>query len=221
MQGVKVSHVTVYNWITKYVGQMSKYVEGLEPNVSDTWRADEVYVKFKGEPKWMFAMMDDESRFWLAQQVADHKGVSDITAMLREGKAVAHKSPTTFITDAAPNFHVAYRREFAHSHPFDKRPKAVHIAEISMEGAVHNNKQERMNGEFRDREKVMRGLKNMDSPALKGLQIYHNFVRPHMGLSGATPAEKAGITIEGDDKWMTLIQNAAHVQRLNGEGPVQ
>jgi hypothetical protein len=59
----------------------------------------------------------------------------------------------------------------------------------------------------------MRGLKRKDTPILKGLQIYHNFVRPHMGLDGYTPAERAGIRIEGVDKFMTLIQNASHAKR--------
>jgi len=66
-----------------------------------------------------------------------------------------------------------------------------------------------MNGELRDREKVVRGVKKGDSPLLTGLQIYHNFIRPHMGLNGETPAEKAGIRVEGKNKWLTLIQNAS------------
>ena len=68
---------------------------------------------------------------------------------------------------------------------------------------------ERLNGEIRDREKVMRGLKRDDTPILTGYQIYHNYVRPHMGLDGKTPAEVAGIKINGDDKWLTLIQAAS------------
>jgi hypothetical protein len=68
---------------------------------------------------------------------------------------------------------------------------------------------ERLNGELRDREKVMRSLKTMDSPILKGLQIYHNYFRPHMALDGKTPAEAAGIKIEGENRWITLIQNAS------------
>ena len=70
---------------------------------------------------------------------------------------------------------------------------------------------ERLNGEFRDREKVTRGLKKDDSPLIDGYQLYHNYLRPHMALDEKTPAEACGITIEGEDKWKTLIQNA---QRL-------
>lgn len=73
---------------------------------------------------------------------------------------------------------------------------------------VHNNKLECTDGEIRDREKVMRGLERTDTPILKGYQFYHSFIRPHEGLNGDTPAERAGIKVEGDDKWLTLSQNA-------------
>ena len=43
---------------------------------------------------------------------------------------------------------------------------------------------------------------------INGYQMYHNYLRPHMALDGQTPAEKCGIKIEGDNKWMTIIQNA-------------
>ena len=68
---------------------------------------------------------------------------------------------------------------------------------------------ERMNGELRDREKVMRASSSEDSPILKGMQIHHNFIRPHMGLDGKTPADRAGIKVEGENKWLTIIQNAS------------
>ena len=66
-----------------------------------------------------------------------------------------------------------------------------------------------MNGEIRDREKVMRGLKLANTSVLTGYQIYHNYFRPHMALAYKTPAEKCGIIIEGENKWKTVIENAA------------
>jgi hypothetical protein len=41
------------------------------------------------------------------------------------------------------------------------------------------------------------------------MQIFHNYIRPHMGLDGKTPADIAGIEVEGENKWITLIQNAS------------
>jgi transposase-like protein len=47
-------------------------------------RIDELFLKVKGNNKYLFALMDDETRFWIAQQVADMKNTSDIQALLRK-----------------------------------------------------------------------------------------------------------------------------------------
>jgi transposase-like protein len=207
--GVQVSHQTVLNWIGKYVSLMETYTEKLRPNLGDAWRADEIFVKFSGDMKYVFALMDDQTRFWIAQQVATNKGTDDVKPMFREGAEYAGKNPKVLITDGAPNYidgARAFSTHFKH---------VTHIREIRLTGTVHNNKMERMNGEIRDREKVMRGLKVEETPILTGMQIYHNFIRPHMALKGKTPAEAAGIKVEGANKWLTLIQNAA--ARKGGE----
>jgi hypothetical protein len=67
----------------------------------------------------------------------------------------------------------------------------------------------RLNGEIRDREKTMRGLKRRRTPILSGYQLYHNYIRGHEGLNGKTPAEVCGIVIYDKSKWLTLIQNSS------------
>lgn len=204
LQGVKISHVAVYKWIKKYVSLMDKYLEQIKPNVSNAWRTDELYLKVKGNTKYLYALMDDETRFWIAQQVGDSKYTEDIKPLLQKGKELTGKKPLALISDGARNFHEAYKKEFFTV----KTPRTRHVSHIRLQGDHNNNKMERMNGEVRDREKVTRGLKKVDSPLLKGYQIYHNYIREHESLNGQTPAEKCGIKIEGNDKWMTIIQNA-------------
>ncbi|MDG6945964.1 MAG: transposase, partial [Nitrososphaerota archaeon] len=68
---------------------------------------------------------------------------------------------------------------------------------------------ERINGEVRNRQKIMRGIKGMDAPILKGTRIYHNYIMPHGGIQWRTLAEAAGIRVEYQDKRKTLIQNAS------------
>jgi hypothetical protein len=63
-----------------------------------------------------------------------------------------------------------------------KKPHTKHISHVRMRGDHNNNKMGRINGEVRDREKVMRGLKKMDTPMLPGYQIYRNYLRPQKGL---------------------------------------
>ena len=55
---------------------------------------------------------------------------------------------------------------------------------------------ERFNGEVRDREKVMRGLKKGNTPILTGCELFHYYLRPHERLKGKTAAEVCGIQIE-------------------------
>jgi hypothetical protein len=77
---------------------------------------------------------------------------------------------------------------------------------------------EQLNGEVRDREKVMRGLKNVNTSVLTGYQLYHNFIRPHEGIANQTPAEMCGVKIEGDNKWKTIIENATLRQSYKNGG---
>jgi transposase-like protein len=209
LQGVTVSHVAVQKWIKKYTTLMNQYLEKIKPNVSDTWRADELYVKINGDMKYLFAMMDDETRFWIAQEVAESKDRHDARNLLRMSKEVTGKKPLTFITDGLPSYHDAFKKEFRTL----GLPQTKHVRHITLKGDHNNNKMERMNGEVRDREKVLRGLKKDDSAMLSGYQLYHNYFRPHEGLDGKTPAEACGIQIEGQNKWKTLIENASKSSR--------
>jgi putative transposase len=203
--GVKVSHQTVYNWIKKYIGLMEQYIKKLVPNVSDIWRADELWMKFSGDMKYVFAIMDDETRYWIAQEVAETKHKHDARNLFQLAKKVTGKKPETLITDGLKSYYRAYCKEFYTM----KYPRTKHIRHIKLKGDHNNNKMERLNGEIRDREKTMRGLKRKDTPILRGYQIFHNFIREHEGLNGKTPAEACGIKVEGKNKWKTLIQNAS------------
>lgn len=69
---------------------------------------------------------------------------------------------------------------------------------------------ERLNGVFRDREKIMRGMHKRDSAqkTIDAFRIHYNFVREHSGIK-MTPAEKAGIKLNlGQNKIENLIKLA-------------
>ena len=205
LQGVEVSHQTILNWITKYTKLMKQYTDKIVPQVGDTWRADEVFVKVKGDLKYLFALMDDETRFWIAQEVGHRKEGHDASSLFKLAKEVTQTKPKVMITDGLQSYKEAYKKEYW----TQKNPRIVHIRHIRLQGDHNNNKMERLNGEFRDREKVTRGVKKTDSILFDGYQLYHNYIRPHMGLEGKTPSEACGITIQGNDKWKTLIERAS------------
>ena len=208
--GTQVCHQTVYKWIAKYTELMERYLDKITPQVSDTWATDELFLKVKGNMKYLYAMMDEQTRFWIAQEVADTKYTADVRPLFQLAKTIAGKTPKTLVSDGAANFHEAYNKEFR---TLKLETSTEHIRHIRLAGDWNNNKMERMNGEIRDRERVMRGLETKDSPILTGYQLFHNYIRPHMALDNRTPADMAGIDIRGENKWLTIIQNAARLRK--------
>lgn len=70
-----------------------------------------MFLKVKGNIKYLYALMDDQTRFWIAQEVADTKTTADIRPLFKHGKQLAGKRSVTLKTDGTPNFHETYMLE--------------------------------------------------------------------------------------------------------------
>ncbi len=46
----------------------------------------------------------------------------------------------------------------------------------------------------------------MKTPLAGGERIHYNFVKPHAALEGQTPAERAGVGVKGQNKWLSLLR---------------
>lgn len=198
-ESVNVSHVAVLKWIQKYVALMRNYVDTLRPELSRVFHADETKVNIRGQWVWLWHLMDGDTRFLLANHVSQGRTVTDAKEAFREAKTVGKTEPTVVFTDGLPSYGPATQGVF---------PNSIHISNVGIQGRLNNNRMERYHGTFKERNKVMRGLKKTDSSIIDGQRIYYNHIRPHTALGGKTPAEAAGIKTEGKNKWMTLIQNA-------------
>ena len=204
MLGVDVSFKTIYNWITEYSKLTSVYLNSIVPRVGNWFMADEVWVKVNGEQCYLFASMDDDTRYWLASDMADNKFHHNTDNLLELTKRQAGKSPRNFITDGLQAYMKSSKKVFG--------KKTNHVRHIHIAGKRdrdNNNKMERINGTIRDREKVFRGLKKIDTPLIEGMKVYYNFTKKHEALKGRTPAEASMIEIDGKNKWKTIIQNAS------------
>ena len=63
----------------------------------------------------------------------------------------------------------------------------------------------------------MRDLKIEDTPIVDGHRLYYNFIKPHETLGGKTPSEEAGLTIEGNNTWLTLMKKSIQYQKAQTE----
>jgi len=212
--GMKTGGATVHRWIQKFVPKISEYANTLTPELSATWQADELFVKMKGGEKetqykqmnmaYLWNVMDRGTRFLLASKLSKHRDDSGAIGGMLEAKKNAHDSqPETIFTDG----HRSYNEGISYAWFNGQKPKHIAKAGIRKPNAT-NNRIERLNGTLRERVKVQRGWKTMTTPLAEGARIHYNFVKPHQALEGQTPAERAGIGIEGKDKWLSLLKAA-------------
>jgi hypothetical protein len=86
--------------------------------------------------KYLFALMDDETRFWIAQEVAETKYKHDARKLFALGKRLMGKRPMTLITDGLKSYQEDYKKEFWTQH----NPRTKHISHITTRGDKNNNR---------------------------------------------------------------------------------
>jgi putative transposase len=214
--GTRMGKSSICRWIETFVPRISEYVNSLTPELSETWQADELFVKMKGGVKdtqykqnsmaFLWNVMDRKTRFLLASRLSTHRNVNGAVGAFNEARKVAHDSQPERIFADKLN---AYPQAMTY---WEGESKPELVARMGV-GKPHanNNRIERLNGTLRERVKVQRGWKTMKTPLAEGQRIHYNFVKPHAALEGQTPAERAGVGVEGQNKWLTLIQNASKI----------
>jgi len=188
------------------------------------WHSDEMMVNIRktepveqGNYSWLWNLMDHETRFLLASQISKRRQVEDARQVFQKAKSITNgQKPDFVVTDKLGAYNQAFNREFY----TNKKPQTKHVRLKNIREGTNNNIVERLHGTLRERTKVMRGLDHDESAQrlIDGKRFYYNFIRPHMALNGKTPAELCGVKVEGTDKWLTLIQNAALVEDDHATG---
>jgi putative transposase len=199
-----LSKVTPYNWEKRFTVLAQKEAEKYHPKVGDTWQSDETVIhnNWGGKKKrlWLIDIIDRDTRFMLASKLSLNRNARDIASAMKEAKEKAGKSPKRIMTDGWSGYRdgieLVFGSDTEHvlSTPFKDKEDSTNIVE-------------RVQGTLKERTKVMRGLKTLDSmnAFLKGWIIHYNYFRPHLSLQDRTPAEVAGINFPYRN-WKELIE---------------
>ncbi len=205
---VTMSHVTVLDWMKKYMVLIKDYVDNLVPELGDVWSLDEMMLNVKDTEKmkgkgfydWLWTIVDPKTRFVIATEISKKREIADARKIVAKGKIVSR--PNYVITDSLNSYQEAIRKEL------DAR-KTAHIRTKSLQDGFANRPIERYHNEIREKLKARRGLGNDESAQrfADSYRIYHNYVREHAGLeNNVTPAEASGIDLKlGNNKIKDLI----------------
>ena len=101
---LKVSQVSVMNWIKKYTFIVDNYLQTFTPEASDTWHADEQFVSVKNRQRYVWNCMDNKTRFLLASNVTNQRSTKDARTLFQQAKKTANKMALTVITDGSFNY---------------------------------------------------------------------------------------------------------------------
>ena len=175
----------------------------LKPEISDVWHVDEMKIKAGGKWKWLWNVMDEESKYLISQMVTDNRKVGDSKAVFKQARDNSKdQQPKFMITDGCHSYKSSITSEL---------PETSHIQLKSIrDKRTNNNDIERLNGTVRDRIKTMRGMYGLKTSEnlMDGFSNYYNHIKIHSTLE-TTPAIASGIkgNLEGN-RWEQLINSA-------------
>jgi putative transposase len=153
--------------------------------------------------------MDAKTRYLLACQVTEDRPREWCTKGFKQAKDIAIFRPNAIVTDGLQAYKEAFKAEF---YDITAQIQNPHISLKDFETKPNNNILERLNGTFRERTNVVRSFNDALGAAefAAGMQTYYNYIRPHMGINGMTPAQMANIPINLlGNRWETMIGLAA------------
>jgi transposase-like protein len=196
------SDSTVYGWIQRYTRLAVNKADTCKPQVGEVWVADETVIKVNGKNTWFWDIIDAKTRFLLASRISQTRGTRDAYALVMEASQRAGKTPKMIVTDQLAGYIDGIEMAFG--------ADTKHIRAKTLTSEPAKELIERFHGSLKDRTKVMRGLKSKESAdeILNGWLMWYNFMRPHEGLDGHTPAEKSGIKFEHKN-WLDVVMASA------------
>ena len=179
------STATIYRWILKYTQYATDSIKGYQPKkVGDTWIADETVLEIDGQNVWLWDIIDDKTRYLLATRISRSRTTQDAQLLADRAVKTAGRTPKLVITDKLASYlDVFYGKDAEH------RQGGIARTEDNTQ------KIERFHETLKQRTKVMRGLKNIETAHdfVNGWLVHYNYLRPHTALNDKTPAEVAGI----------------------------
>ncbi|HJX06282.1 MAG TPA: DDE-type integrase/transposase/recombinase [Candidatus Nanoarchaeia archaeon] len=198
---LKLDHSNILRRIQKYSKVIDDHAKTLKPEVASIWHHDEMKIQAGGKWKWLWNIMDEETKFLITTQVSTKARVIDSRKFFNQAREQVSQEPAFLITDGRHSYTRSIKKELPHT-------QQIRLVKLT-DKRTNNQGIERLNGTIRDRVKTMRGFDNQKTAETmtSAYRNYYNFIKPHSSLNGSTPALKAniGISLEGN-KWMTLLK---------------
>ena len=216
IHGVDVSHTMVANYLKTAACVVKPFVDNYDYARSETFIADETYIKVKGVKGFIWFIMDAVSRAVIGYRVSDNRGVGACILAMRMAFGKLKRLPDNFrfIADGYSAYPLA-AQQFALKENDPLKFDITQVIGLTNEDAVSKQFRpfkeivERLNRTFKASYRHTCGYDNFDGAnySVALWVAYYNFLRPHsrfnhMPLVHFPPLDRASLM---QDKWLLLI----------------
>ena len=135
LDGICIHPITVSHWVSDYSGIMCKFSAKLHIDTGHMWHVDEIHFKVLKKARYIFAVMDSESRFILAHRISKVKQGAKLTRLFRAAASCSMRPPRILVSDGLRDFCAPARKVFYRM----SGPRFVHICEIHLKNMFNQN----------------------------------------------------------------------------------
>ena len=177
-RGITLTHTTILRWVERYVPEFEKRWSRYARPVDDSWRADETYLKIKGQWVYLYRAVDKEGRtvdFLLSKR-------RDVAAAKRffSWATKQHGVPRVITLDG----YAASHRAVAKLKEIGTLPRRVRVRSCK----YLNNVVEQDHRRIKQRIRPMLGFKRFETAAvtIRGIELVEKIKKQQFNLKPLT-----------------------------------
>jgi len=183
---IYMSEPGIYYWIIRFAREAVNRTKDYKPDVGDVWIADETMINVGGRKIWFWDIIDLKTRYLLASHISLTRTSKDAARLMRNAANKAGKPPKRVITDKLAAYLDGVELAFG--------ADTKHVQSKPFTVIESTNVIERFHGTLKQRTKVIKGFKNMDTAKLltDAWLVHYNFFKEHETLGNVPPAQRMG-----------------------------
>ena len=174
---IKISHNSILTWCRKYSQLVNKYVGGLKANsLSGNFYADDTEIKVLTKTTHLWVNVDYGTKYLNGIHYSFNSGFKEARNFIK--KCVRDIKPNFIQTDGAMFYPKVFRKLFGRGRG---QNKVLHKIQNASRTNFHNVQIETVFSKVKDRVRLFRGLKSLNSAPLLlgGIILQHNFIEEH------------------------------------------
>ncbi len=202
-------HRTILRWIVKYAKMIHSFTNKIKINCGEELQIDEMEYRTKGKKSWFIDCIDTETRFMVSSEYFKTREQKQVIKVLKNAKEKTQEKVKIITSDGYNAYPYAIQKTFTLMNKSNTRKYGViHNKVTQLKNEGFNHKIERLHNNIRQRTKIFRGFKNLQSAnaIMKGYEVFYNYIMIHQAI-GKCPYELAtNLKLNSPNRWLELIR---------------